>query len=305
MPMKLYATGNYNFQLSPAAGLDRNTGATIVATPELTTSYEVTAMHGNCIASKNTLVLVTTNDDICNAILLNEGLNGPFDNSCATLDEQEPVPPQGSLEDGCQAQDGWCIGEDRIDNSLWFQFRAPENGIVSIASDGFDNQIAVYSSPSCQDIRLGNYILLAANDDFPYKEDYSASIQELTGLAPGKTYWVQVDGSYGGESGTFTITLNHYAISGLRGNESRDNPWIIYPNPVLNGWFNIVFENGIEGNYQLRIRNAGGDIVYQTKVYSGDGRQELRINPEIQNRGLYLLEIHSGAGMSHAKIMIP
>ena len=46
---------------------------------------------------KEITVCITGNDDICDAISLNYGINGPFNNDCATKEETEPVPPAGFI----------------------------------------------------------------------------------------------------------------------------------------------------------------------------------------------------------------
>jgi photosystem II stability/assembly factor-like uncharacterized protein len=305
-PVTVYASENYEYTWSPAEGLDKTTGNKVIALPGISTTYNIAATHGSCTASKSLTIFVTPNDNICDALPLVEGLNGPFSNTCATKEEEEPVPPPGSSGDGCQTQDGWCKGEDRIDNSLWFTFEAPDNGVVSIESEGFDNQIAVYSSPSCEDIRIHNYTLLKANDDYPYKADYSATIQELTGLTPGKIYWVQVDGSYGGVSGTFTLKLNYYRLSGINEPYTPDEIAVdVYPNPSQDGLFNIMTGKNSSSDFSLLIRNNNGETVYTETGHTSTHGTVIPINLAHLRSGLYLLEIQFENEVFHTKIIIP
>ncbi|MBN2764134.1 MAG: T9SS type A sorting domain-containing protein [Bacteroidales bacterium] len=305
-PVAIYSTGNYSYNWSPSEGIDTLSGNPMLVSPEYTTAYKVTATHGNCSAQKNVTIMITSNDDVCNAILLNKGENGPFDNDCATKEDDEPVPPPGSIGDGCQTQDGWCNGEDRIDNSLWLKFFAPKNGLVSIESDGFDNQIAVYASPSCNDILIGNYVMLAANDDFPSKADYSACIQELSGLTPDAVYWIQVDGSYGGVNGTFYLTLNDYPLSGI--DKTTANPSFsvsAYPNPSVNGIINIYVGGYTKADLNFNICNINGETVYSETCYNRDNYTILPVNLSHLPKGIYLLEVQSENNVSHHKIIIP
>lgn len=304
-PAVLFAAGNYSYQWDPAEGLDTTEGNRVHASPEATTEYTVTAIHGSCSAKKSTTVIVTGNDDICHAILLNRGKNGPFNNDCATKEETEPVPPPGSSGDGCQTQDGWCDGEDRIDNSLWFTFTAPDNGLISIESSGFDNQIAVYSSPSCQDIHIGNYIRLAANDDFPNKSDYSACIQELNGLTPGTIYWLQVDGSYGGVSGTFYITLNDFPLSPVNDDFAAPEPAVsIYPNPSRNGLFYLHTGRQPVSGMHLKVFKVSGETLVDISYPAQGAETMIPLDLMHLPKGLYLVEIRCEDRMSRMKVVI-
>jgi photosystem II stability/assembly factor-like uncharacterized protein len=305
-PVAIYATGGYDFTWSPSEGLNSTTGNMVLALPAATTTYTVTATHGSCNAEKEITVSITSNDDMCNAIALHYGMNGPFDNSCATKEENEPVPPAGSPGEGCQAQDGWCNGEDRIDNSLWFTFEAPDNGFVSIGSRGFDNQIAVYASPSCSDLSTGNYTLLAANDDYPGLLDYAACIEGINGLTPGQTYWVQVDGSFGGASGTFYLNLSDSQLSGTGYLQTDPDPFVeVFPNPSHNGLFNLRMEENHPSGIQLTVSSISGDVLHQEALPYYDTGTVIPLNLSGFHSGIYILEIHAENGIHHKKIMIP
>jgi hypothetical protein len=233
-------------------------------------------------------------------------MNGPFTNFCATPEENEPVPPPGSTGlFGCESQDGWCDGEDQIDNSLWFKFIAPTGGLVSIATSGFDNQIAVYDATTCDGILEGNYVLLAANDDFPGKEDYSAVIQEISGLIPGKIYWLQVDGSFGGVTGSFMIRLNYYRIS-------TDNKEIVaekgvhfsvYPNPN-DGSFKILYYIDDHAEATVNIYSLAGTLRYSDTFQPeyGNGERTYRLNK--LPSGFYIVEFICRGNQQKQKVYI-
>ncbi len=154
------------------------------------------------------------NDDVCNAIGLSMGANGPYSNESATAEVGEPVPPAGTGGLSCESQDGWCAGNLAIENSIWFTFMAPASGNVTIDTDGSDDdtQLAVYSAVSCQDFATGSAVLLGANDD---NVDFSiteyTSLVTLCGLTPGQTYFVQVDG-YNGASGDVLVNLTETTV---------------------------------------------------------------------------------------------
>ena len=130
-------------------------------------------------------------DNVCDAVPLNFGWNGPFSTVLATTEVGEPVPPAT----GCQMQNGWC--SSTIANTLWFSFVAPASGRINIHTVSFDTKLAVWSAASCNGILNGGASLLAANDDDPnYFTDgdaeFSSWIDSVVCLSPGTTYYVQL-----------------------------------------------------------------------------------------------------------------
>jgi hypothetical protein len=169
---------------------------------EGTYKFSVTAYKTGCIAKDSITIYAVKNnapknDSICNAIELKVGKNGLFTNLNATFESNEPCPP----ETNCNTQKSWCQ-ENGLQNTIWFCFFASESGIASFTADGFDNQLAVYKAKSSDSIILGNYKLLAANDDY-----YGSlpSIVNLRGLVANEKYFLQFDGSGGGVSGNCNI----------------------------------------------------------------------------------------------------
>lgn len=155
---------------------------------------------------------IPANDNICNAQLLKKGVVTPFNNSCASAEPGEQVPPIGtdSINGSCYSQDGWCDApgiEPIVSNSVWFSFIAPLSGAVQIKATNTDfygnYQLALYSSNNnkCN----GKLTLVGANDDD--LNDYSSSTLTAYCLQRGRKYFVQVDGAYGSAgAGTITAT---------------------------------------------------------------------------------------------------
>ncbi len=304
--ISIYASGGYDITWYPSGFYDTVSGEKITVSPPESISYQVVAENGTCSASKVFDLMVVSNDAICDAILLEEGLNGPFTNFCATPEENEPVPPPGSTGlFGCESQDGWCDGEDRIDNSLWFKFEAPSGGLVSIETDGFDSQIAVYDAGTCDGILLGNYVLLAANDDFPGREDYSAVIQEISGLVPGQTYWLQVDGSFGGVTGSFTIKLNYYRISAYDQTtyDGKEIHFSVYPNPS-NGSFIIHYDIEEPSITTMNMYSITGALCYSDTFYpeAENGHRSYQLNS--LSSGFYIVELICDGKHNRQKVYI-
>lgn len=147
------------------------------------------------------ITVLDLNDNVCNPIYLSMGLSGPFSNVAATTEVNEPHPPQGN----CTGQMGWCSD---IDQTVWFYFIAPPSGKLTIHRNpnlrSWDSQMALYKASSCNDILNGNYILVAANDDF--NNGMNASLGPLD-LVPGANYWLQVDGRGNTEESNWGLWL--------------------------------------------------------------------------------------------------
>ena len=162
----------------------------------------------------------------CTAII--PGVSGPFTNSCATIEQGEPVPPFTS----CTGQLSWCdeygTGQDIVERSVWFSFTPEVNQTISLSSTGSDNQIAVYSAASATDILSGKYKLEAANDDYT-DTDPNPRIVSMDVKANQK-YWIQVDGSAGGSVGTFNI---HLSILNSVEETVPSGEMTVYPQPAV------------------------------------------------------------------------
>jgi hypothetical protein len=151
-------------------------------------------------------------DDVCSALPIAFGTNGPFSNSGMTTQTGEPAPPAT----GCGIQTGWC--ESSLSNTMWFSFTAPASGRVKVQSPGFDTQLALWDAPTgCASILSGGATLIAANDDDPDAAadggvSFSSMLNPVSCLVPGRTYFVQLDG-YFGTTGSTTIVLTDLGVA--------------------------------------------------------------------------------------------
>ncbi|MBL7765001.1 MAG: fibronectin type III domain-containing protein [Chitinophagaceae bacterium] len=136
-----------------------------------------------------TTVITVDGDNVCDAIPMSLGYNGPYTNVGATTEAGEAAPPAVN----CNVQTGWCPSQT-ISNTVWFSFVAPASGRVSIHTSpgNWDNQLALWSAPNCGDLLTGGGLLLAANDDSA-SSPFNAYIAPIC-LTPGQTYYVQLDG---------------------------------------------------------------------------------------------------------------
>ncbi len=302
---EIYITGNYNLSFDPpgqATQTSENTALIDLQEGIIT----IIASHGTCSESYD-LEITGTPDNICEAKMINFGENGPFSNLCGTPQANEPVPPEGlGTSGGCYSQTGWCQGEARIDNSVWFKFVVSENiAEISIETEGFDTQIAVYKANSCQDLLDDNYTLLAANDDFVGKYDYSATISSLSGFETGDTLWLQVDGSYGGITGIFTIKLNDYSIAGIENEpyaQDKSN-LIIFPNPT-DGKFTVQIDNPTDNKVNIEVLDVSGKQIYSRQYKNVYAPFSSELNLKETQKGMYLVRITTNKEVTIRKILI-
>jgi len=269
---------------------------------EISFIYKVTGSRGSCSGKDSVKVNFTPlppNDDICDATELSMGDNGPFDNSHATVQENEPMPDTTSCDGPLQ----WC-SEGGLHNSVWFKFTMQDTGKVSFISEGLDTQLALYEAESCGDILNDKYDLLAANDDyFGESNDYAAAIMDYDGLIKGETYWLQMDGSSGGASGEFNIEVKT-ASTAIEGVNSLDNSFNIYPNPSSKQKLNVVFDM-VSNNATLKVLSIEGRIVLSKEInniYSGM-RSEVHLPADVEP-GVYFIQIQTNEGLGTQKLIV-
>ncbi|HLP56873.1 MAG TPA: T9SS type A sorting domain-containing protein [Fluviicola sp.] len=186
---------SYQWQSSPNNSTWTNiagaTSATYVATNSANTYYRLVTTCSNSGLSANgasTLVSFTgttpVNDLPCNATAMTIGVSASGTNECAGS-ASEPTPP------AC-----WYNGSV---NTVWYSVTAPASGTMKIKttllSSGTilqNTQIAVYSG-TC-----GSLTYVNCNNDAPTCGGYTPLNSELslTGLTPGATYFIAVDGYY-------------------------------------------------------------------------------------------------------------
>jgi len=279
----LIASGGDSYEWYAEGYLNGETGRSITFSPNADSLWvRVEATMGNCFESDSVLIRMVDvpYDNIEDALLL--PLNTPVDginNTYASVQSLEPTPPTGS----CESQKSWCA-EGGLQNTLWFKFVAPSNGKATITTSGFDNQIALYDATATgtwQDIMSGdasNYSILAANDDY-HNIDYSAKIEEVSGLTVGKTYWVQMDGSAGGSVGSMRITLSS---TGISLSESNDVSF-----KVINTSHEFRIDSEEVLGASVSIINSIGQIVYSSTVTAGG----INTSDQQFSKGFYIINI--------------
>ncbi len=138
------------------------------------------------------------NDVACNAIALpaNGVIQKGYTNMGATTTKTEFKIVPKDWKDGSMS------------GTVWFKFVAPTTGVAEISTcdlANFDTQLAVYTVPDCK--VDSNFVLVGANEDGPSSCSIRGdSFLPLTGLTPGQTYYIVVDG-YGTNKGNFSIVV--------------------------------------------------------------------------------------------------
>ncbi|MCG8696572.1 MAG: hypothetical protein MI922_00850, partial [Bacteroidales bacterium] len=212
-PVLIQATGNYQYNWSSSVGTTATNTNTFEVQINQDQEITVEANQGNCYASRTATVNFQA-DNIADAKYVSPGVYGPYFNDCATVENNEPVPPGIS----CMSQNSWCPGENTLENSLWFYTIAPRSGSLTIEATGMNTQLAVYRAKSATDILNGTYDLLGANDNDQTYNDGSAVVYLGNNLMPKDKLWIQVDGGASGETGSFELVLQDlYNITTLNG----------------------------------------------------------------------------------------
>ncbi len=208
----LGSTGSLQWQVATAIGgpyadISGATTATLNTLANAAGTYYIRcrAYNPGCTDDYSnilTLVVTVAGDNVCDALPLSIGNNGPYTNIGATAEVGEVTPP-GT---GCNTQTGWCSTGFQI-NSVWFSFTAPASGRVSVRLNPnftlWDSEFAIYSSANCADFT--EFALVAANDD-SLGSPFQSYITPVC-LTPGATYYLLVDGYSTTTNGTFGILL--------------------------------------------------------------------------------------------------
>ncbi len=300
------AYGADTYSWSPAAIVDNASSQTVMATPpaEGTHWLYVTGTQGSC-SGTDSVVLSTTNklphDDMCNAMLIEPiGWIGSWTNEFATAEVDEPAPE----DTDCYAALKWCTDTwgETVTNSLWYYFIGPENGFATIKTEGFDNQIAIYRADTCTDIKIEN--LVAANDDPDQTKPsiLAARIDHLS-VESGKRYYLQLDGSHGGDVGTFDLYFNSNPVGIDEQRIYQKSPALsIFPNPGMD-IFNVRLNNTESSKIDIILYNLNGQILKQKHFEGISGSVFTRFDLSEHTGGVYHIRVLDGDRIINGKLV--
>jgi hypothetical protein len=257
----------------------------------------MTGIQGTCQGTLGITIPLEaqTNDFVADAIEIGAGASGPFSNSCATIEDGEPIPPY----DSCTGQLSWCdeydTGENIVERSVWFTYTPEVNKIIMLSSTGMDNEIAVYRAASAEDLLAGNYVLEAANDDYS-DTDFNPKINSIEVKANQK-YWIQVDGSAGGITGTFYLRLSVLVAEIVPASGIK-----VYPQPAAD-YVNFA-SAAFYGCPSVRVEmvDVSGRIVLNTNLIPSAGRVQLQLGK--LSRGVYMARLYCNGEVKVVKVII-
>jgi V8-like Glu-specific endopeptidase len=261
---------------------------TILNDSSFSSVVHVLAHHGQCISNDSiTLLLeIPENDKIRNSLPLHLGLNGPYDNTCATPESNEPHPKTG----GCIVKDNWCYDANNpdtvVNRSLWFTFVSPANGKINIAARGMDTRIAVYDALSYQDLLNNNYSLIAANDNTVTGTE--AVLNNLS-LEKNRKYWLQVDANKDNK-GNFSINLYSSTIE-------------LTPNPA-DRTFRIIFPVTSQIKGTLTIISLEGRKIFENEITVSPDNNIITLNCSTYATGMYFVSYRDASQQYAAKLII-
>lgn len=293
---------NYSWNVLPGSeskiSLDKSNGDTVSVRlvpgfktdSTVTVKILVTGSQGACSDTANLayMLIKQANDSLKNATMINYGKSIIYSNKCATVEADESVPPHYS----CTTQDSWCdeygTGLNIVEHSVWFTFVAAPQGHITITSSGFDDELALYDANSYIDILNNNFTILAANDDLS-TTDFNPRLKAVP-VTPGKTYWIQVDGSGGGLEDNFYLQLTALVVTDVPG--TKENEFVVYPQPATD----VVYVKGAafySAPVHIRVYSLVGTLIDDETANPSDGI--LTINTKSWEKGVYILKIGSVA----------
>ncbi|MEZ4918436.1 MAG: T9SS type A sorting domain-containing protein [Saprospiraceae bacterium] len=225
-----------------------------------------TEAFGPLIAGKTYFILVDNNSPFSSAVQTFKIVGcGPVnDEAAGAIELTLNTPCAGNIHSNLGA--GYLLGEpdpdtssvdglagrwlDPAEKTVWFKFQAPFSGSITLTSDSypqgsnFDTQIALYEASDPFD--YATFVYIESDEDNGVINNGFNAVLYYTGLYPGQTYYVQVDG-YGVSEGTFCLELldgierveqedcfDTYTILDVDGTQPGGERWYgIYTNPDI------------------------------------------------------------------------
>ena len=125
---------------------------------------------------------------------------------------------------------------------------------------------------------------------------------DVKDLKKGSTYWLQLDGSYGGVEGNFNIEVSYPAQTSLPPVRSP-NDVMIFPNPT-DGKFYLTLKNYQSRYIHVKIFSMEGMPVYHKKIRISKGKNQHVIDMSGHQPGVYFLNMYAKNQVYKQKLII-
>lgn len=174
-------------------------------------------------------------------------------------------------------------------------FKKSENNFTEIKAErNADKTVTVTWGIENEKASRG-YILEQSNDGINFTALASKPATDNNGGNPSYSYkdeaasraanWYRVKAEISGRADKYTAVASVIAL--LEEPIDTKSSIIISPNPVVNNKVNIIFKNMPQGNYDFKITNAAGQVMYSSQLNIQTANSTKNINPEKMASGVY------------------
>ncbi len=167
--------------------------------------------------------------------------------------------------------------------SVWYSFVAPASGAVRVSTDMpggtlTDTRISLFETTNPAD--YSTFVPIAADEDNGYESDDYLSILYTTGLTPGNTYYIMVEGYGSGDEGTFCLTVDELDNSMLSTTNNCSSSYEIpYSEETHTTWITLVDQSG---KLIALVRNPAGSISDEFDAMQNINTGALRMDASSQ-----------------------
>ncbi|SHM18281.1 T9SS type A sorting domain-containing protein [Hymenobacter psychrotolerans] len=263
--------------------------------------YQVTVVS-NCgagqssapvVATFNTLLPPSVNDEPCNATPLTIGTGNTYQTTNSTNLGATATVANGYSNPGCTTAAN--------PKDVWFSIALPGGGgttaLSIIATGNPAGQVRLFSAPNCN----GPFTQIACKG--AAGPNTAAGTLVATGLASGAIYYVSVSGFGSSDAqGPFTLQVGQgvLAVKGeLPGGEVS-----VFPNPSTNGQLMVRIAGAATSTAQATLLNNLGQTVLTQQVSLRAGTAEQPLSVKNLAKGIYTLRVQVGDILIARKVVL-
>lgn len=139
-------------------------------------------------------------------------------------------------------------------------------------------------------------IMSGGKPPYTYKWSNGATTEDLAGLASGRYTVTVTDASVRGCQLEVSFDVAQPMSDNSNASALRSDVYTsrfdVYPNPTESS-SNIVFYNSDKADFDVRVLNATGAVVFEENVKGKDGEYNHKMDFNGMAKGIYLVEIRS------------